>query len=86
MPAGVGQGGQVEILGMVRGVTLAGIDSVMCPKPERIEAWHRLARDLDPAVLSSMTTSIALGDVVSVAEQLIAGAVRGRVIVPISSD
>lgn len=70
---------------ILRGVTLAGIDSVMCPKAERIEAWRRLARDLDPAILSSMTSSITLGEVVQVAEQLIAGAVRGRVIVPIAS-
>lgn len=69
---------------ILRGVTLVGIDSVMCPKPERTEAWHRLARHLDPALLSSMTTRISLKEVVPVAEQLIAGAVRGRVIVPIS--
>lgn len=71
---------------ILRGVTLAGIDSVMCPKAERIEAWRRLAHDLDPALLSSMTTRISLEEVVPVAEQLIAGAVRGRVIVPISSN
>ena len=69
---------------ILRGVTLAGIDSVMCPRTERIEAWRRLARDLDPGLLSSMTTGITLNDVVPVAEQLLAGAVRGRVIVPIS--
>ncbi|MEZ5747584.1 MAG: MDR family oxidoreductase [Paracoccaceae bacterium] len=71
---------------ILRGVTLAGIDSVMCPKLERIEAWRRLARDLDPALLSAMTRSISLRDVVPAAEQLIAGAVRGRVVVPISAD
>ena len=71
---------------ILRGVTLAGIDSVMCPKPERIEAWRRLARDLDPALLSSMTQRVALADVVPAAERLIAGAVRGRIIVPISAD
>ncbi|MFC3721944.1 acrylyl-CoA reductase (NADPH) [Neoaquamicrobium sediminum] len=71
---------------ILRGVTLAGIDSVMCPKPERIEAWRRLASDLDPALLSSMTQRVALDDVVTAAEQLIAGAVRGRIIVPISAN
>lgn len=70
---------------ILRGVTLAGIDSVMCPKPWRIEAWHRLARDLDPGLLASMTTRVPLEDVVPTAERLIAGAVRGRVIVPIAS-
>lgn len=71
---------------ILRGVTLAGIDSVMCPKPERIAAWRRLASDLDPALLSSMTQRVALADVVPAAERLLAGAVRGRVIVPISVD
>lgn len=70
---------------ILRGVTLAGIDSVMCPKNERIEAWHRLARDLDPALLESMTTRVPLAEVVPTAERLIAGKVRGRVIVPIAS-
>lgn len=70
---------------ILRGVTLAGIDSVMCPKAERIEAWRRLARDLDPALLSSMTERIALADVIPAADRLIAGTVRGRIIVPISA-
>lgn len=70
---------------ILRGVTLAGIDSVMCPKPERIEAWRRLASDLDPALLSSMTQRVALTDVIPAAERLIAGTVRGRIIVPISA-
>jgi hypothetical protein len=43
-----------------RGVTLAGIDSVMCPKVDRLEAWRRLAADLDPAKLDAITTSIKL--------------------------
>lgn len=71
---------------ILRGVTLAGIDSVMCPKAERVEAWHRLARDLDPSLLSSMTTAIPLDDVVPAAERLIAGEVRGRAIVPVHSN
>lgn len=71
---------------ILRGITLAGIDSVMCPRAERIEAWRRLARHLDPAVLSSMTQSIALADVFPASERLIAGAIRGRLIVPISPN
>lgn len=70
---------------ILRGVTLAGIDSVMCPKATRIEAWSRLARDLDPALLASMTQRVALADVVPAAERLIAGQVRGRIIVPVSA-
>lgn len=69
---------------ILRGVTLAGIDSVMCPLDERREAWRRLARDLDPRLLESMTQSIALQDAPEVCAQLIGGGVRGRVIVPIN--
>lgn len=69
---------------ILRGVTLAGIDSVMCPVAERRVAWRRLAQHLDPSLLKGLTESIALREVVPTAEKLIAGAVRGRVIVPIS--
>lgn len=69
---------------ILRGITLAGIDSVMCPLDERREAWRRLARDLDPRLLESMTQSIALQDAPEVCAQLIGGGVRGRVIVPIN--
>ncbi|WP_259780569.1 acrylyl-CoA reductase (NADPH) [Aestuariispira ectoiniformans] len=68
---------------ILRGVTLAGVDSVMCPREDRLEAWHRLARDLDPSILDGITESIALADVIPMAEKLLAGQVRGRVIVPI---
>lgn len=68
---------------ILRGVTLVGIDSVMCPRPDRLEAWRRLAELLDPSLLENMTESISLADVIPTAEKLIAGAVRGRVIVPI---
>lgn len=71
---------------ILRGVTLAGIDSVMCPKAERVEAWRRLARDLDPALLLSMTQRVAMADVIPAAERLIAGEVRGRIIIPISDN
>lgn len=69
---------------ILRGVTLAGIDSVMCPNDERREAWRRLARDLDPASLDAVTEKVALSDCIPVAAKLIAGQVRGRVIVPIA--
>nr|WP_283806448.1 MDR family oxidoreductase [Bradyrhizobium neotropicale] len=71
---------------ILRGVTLAGIDSVMCPREERREAWRRLARDLDPSLLDAMTERVPLDACVSVADRLIAGAVRGRVSVPISNE
>ncbi|CDX32936.1 putative oxidoreductase, Zn-dependent and NAD(P)-binding [Mesorhizobium plurifarium] len=69
---------------ILRGVTLAGIDSVMCPTDERREAWRRLGEDLDPTLLDSMVKRIAIEDAVKVSEQLIAGAVRGRVVVPVN--
>lgn len=66
---------------ILRGVTLAGIDSVMCPTPDRIEAWRRLGEDLDPARLDLITRSIALEEAIDAAGQLIAGQVRGRVVI-----
>jgi len=66
---------------ILRGVTLAGIDSVMCPRPRREQAWARLARDLDPALLEAMTTEIGLADATGAAARLMAGQVRGRIVV-----
>ena len=69
---------------ILRGVTLYGIDSVMAPLPLRQQAWARLAEDLDLAKLEAMTQEIALADAISVAEKLLAGQVRGRVVVKIA--
>lgn len=69
---------------ILRGVSLIGIDSVMCPRPERIEAWNRLVRDLDPAKLDAITDEIGLTDVVTTADRLMAGRVRGRVVVDVN--
>jgi acrylyl-CoA reductase (NADPH) len=68
---------------ILRGVTLCGIDSVMAPMDARREAWARLARDLAPAVLDSLTTEIPLGRAVDTATELLAGRVRGRVVVDV---
>ena len=68
---------------ILRGVTLAGVDSVMCPKADRIEAWKRLAKDLDPELLESMVQRLTMDKVIRIAEKILAGEVRGRVIVPI---
>ncbi len=65
---------------ILRGVTLAGIDSVMAPRPARIEAWDRLARDLDVAKLKAMTVTRPAADVVALAPDILAGKVRGRVV------
>jgi acrylyl-CoA reductase (NADPH) len=66
---------------ILRAVTLAGIDSVMCPIGRRERAWSRLARDLDFKKLSVITSQIPLDDVPLVAEEIVAGKVRGRVVV-----
>lgn len=69
---------------ILRNVTLQGIDSVMCPRAERIEAWQRLARDLDPAILTTLATEISLAEAIPAAEKLMAGQLRGRVIVDVN--
>jgi acrylyl-CoA reductase (NADPH) len=66
---------------ILRGVTLAGIDSVMRPKPDRIEAWARLARDLDLGKLESLTTHARLDDLPRLAGEIVEGKVRGRVVI-----
>lgn len=70
---------------ILRGVTLAGIDSVMAPLAKRQRAWDRLARDLDAALLERMVEEVALEDAVAKAEQLMAGQVRGRVVVRVGA-
>jgi acrylyl-CoA reductase (NADPH) len=68
---------------ILRGVTLAGIDSVLAPLARRQQAWERLARDLDPVLLESITEEIALEQAVPRAADLMAGKVRGRLLVKI---
>src|ERR1700758_5572834 len=68
---------------ILRGVCLLGIDSVMCPLPLRELAWERLARDLDRAKLSEITHEIRLDQVIGMGPQILAGQVRGRVVVKI---
>ena len=69
---------------ILRGVTLYGIDSVMAPLALRQQAWQRLARDLDLGQLESITREIALADALTVAGDLLAGQVRGRVVVDVN--
>jgi acrylyl-CoA reductase (NADPH) len=69
---------------ILRGVTLVGIDSVMCPRPERIEAWRRLASDLDLAKLAAISQEVGLAEVLPLAPKLLNGEVRGRVIVDVN--
>jgi acrylyl-CoA reductase (NADPH) len=68
---------------ILRGVSLLGIDSVMCPLVLRQEAWRRLATDLDGAKIAAMTTEIGLADVVDAGRRIVEGQVRGRIVVKI---
>jgi acrylyl-CoA reductase (NADPH) len=68
---------------ILRGVTLAGIDSVMRPKPDRVAAWGRLAQDLDLAKLESMTSRARLEDLPRLGAEIVEGKVRGRVVVEV---
>ncbi|MBH0780760.1 acrylyl-CoA reductase (NADPH) [Nocardia bovistercoris] len=69
---------------ILRGVTLYGIDSVMAPRPRRLEAWARLARDLDPSVLKDIAEEIGLAEAIPAANRLIDGTVRGRIVVDVN--
>ena len=70
---------------ILRGVTLVGIDSVMAPTPERLQAWQRLAADLDAAVLEKLLHDITLDDAIGIAPDLLDGKVRGRLVVRVGA-
>ncbi|MFC4728939.1 MDR family oxidoreductase [Coralloluteibacterium thermophilus] len=69
---------------ILRGVTLVGIDSVMCPATRRLAAWAALAAEFDTRWLDAMATDIGLGDAIDVAPQVLAGRVRGRLVVDVN--
>lgn len=69
---------------ILRGVALLGVDSVMAPKPIRLKAWERLARDLDATVFESIATEIALADAVKAGEDILQGKIKGRVVVDVN--
>ena len=68
---------------ILRGVTLAGVDSVMAPLAKRQRAWDRLASDLDVNLLEKMIIDVPLHDAISKAHELMAGTLRGRVVVTV---
>ena len=68
---------------ILRGVSLIGIDSVLCPLPLRQQAWRRLQTDLDRAKIAAMTSEIGLADVIDAGARIVAGQVRGRIVVKI---
>jgi acrylyl-CoA reductase (NADPH) len=86
--AACGLAGGMDLPGSVapfilRGVSLLGIDSVMCPLPLRQQAWHRLEADLDKAKIAAMTGEIGLGNVIEAGRRIVEGQVRGRIVVRI---
>jgi acrylyl-CoA reductase (NADPH) len=86
--AACGLAGGMDLPGSVapfilRGVSLLGIDSVMCPLALRQQAWGRLERELDVAKIAAMTTEIGLADVVEAGRRIVEGQVRGRIVVKI---
>jgi acrylyl-CoA reductase (NADPH) len=66
---------------ILRGVSLLGIDSVMASRERRIEAWDRISSELDHRKLDALTTTIGFDDIVAAAHEIVAGKIRGRVIV-----
>ena len=68
---------------ILRGVSLLGIDCVMCPQAVRREAWNRLATDLDRGKLQTMTNEIQLPGVLVAAPAILDGRIRGRIVVKI---
>ncbi len=71
---------------ILRAVTLRGIDSVMCPREDRLIAWQRLARELDLDLLERMTTELPLDQVIEVAPEFLKGQIRGRIVVPVAPE
>lgn len=71
---------------ILRGVTLAGIDSNTCLAPRRRAAWDRLARDLPASALADVTQRRPLSDVPALAAQILAGQVRGRTVIDVAAD
>ena len=68
---------------IIRGVNLLGIDSVMAPMPERLDAWRRIVRDLPLELLDRMTTTVGLKDLPELGSRILKGEVQGRVVVEI---
>jgi len=70
---------------ILRGITLYGIDSVMAPLAKRQQAWQRLAKDLDLAKLEAMVREIPLADAIGAGADILAGRIRGRVVVNVNA-
>lgn len=70
---------------ILRGVTLVGIDSVMCPRDDRLSAWQRLGTDLDVEKLGKISREVKLDEAIPLASRLLNGEVRGRVVVDVNA-
>ncbi|HTZ67216.1 MAG TPA: oxidoreductase, partial [Roseiarcus sp.] len=68
---------------ILRGVSLLGVDSVHCPRARRLEAWRRLALDLDRDKLATMTRTIPLAEVFEAGARILKGEIRGRLVVAV---
>lgn len=69
---------------ILRGVNLLGINSVVVTRPERLEMWNRLSRDLPSPLLDSMTREEPLENIFDLGEKILAGAIRGRTVIRVS--
>lgn len=69
---------------ILRGVTLLGIDSVMCPKGPRMKAWDRLAKDLDPGKVEMIGAEVGLSEAMQAGQDIVDGKIRGRVIIDVN--
>ena len=69
---------------ILRGITLAGIDSVMRPRADRLEAWRRLSSDLALERLELLTEEISLAEALTRAGEFLAGQIRGRIVVDVN--
>ena len=69
---------------ILRGVSVLGIDSVMCPKGPRMAAWDRLDRDLDRSLIGVIGAEVGLSEAMQAGADIVAGKIRGRVIVDVN--
>jgi acrylyl-CoA reductase (NADPH) len=69
---------------ILRGVTLAGIDSVMCPRADRLVAWERLGTDVNIDKLGQISREVGLDEAIPLASSLLKGEVRGRIVVDVN--
>ena len=70
---------------ILRGVALKGIFSVMVPRPQRLKAWDRLASDLDPKLLETMTATFGLNDIFTLSPEILGGKIRGRTVIDVNA-